>query len=129
MAKRSLGAYQKVQANTATPMQRVLMVYNGINKNLKIALEAFHRDDPSRFETINNAVQLAEKLIVELKLALDMANGGELAVQLNALYVFWLNHLSQGNREKEEQKIQEVQEMVQELASGWAEAEKQLKNS
>ena len=129
MGRNSLGAYQKVQANTATPMQRVVMVYNGINKNLKLALEAFHLDDPGRFETINNAIQLAEKLILELKLALDKENGGDLAVQLDALYVFWLNHLSEANREKDEQKIRQVQEMVQELANSWVEAEKQLKNS
>ncbi len=128
MAKNALGAYQKVQANTANPMQRVIMVYNGINKNLKLALEAFNREDPGRFETINNSIILAEKLIVELKAALDKENGGELASQLDGLYTFWLNHLSDANRKKDSGKLQEVQTMVQELTEGWTEAEKQLKN-
>lgn len=128
MAKNALGAYQKVQANTANPMQRVLMVYNGINKNLKIAIEAFGQNDPGRFEIINNAIQLAEKLIGELKFALDKQNGGEIATQLDGLYAFWIRHLSAANREKNVQKISEVQRMVQELTESWTDAEKQLKN-
>ncbi len=129
MAKNALGAYQKVQANTANPMQRVIMVYNGINKNLKLALEAFDRDDPARFEAINNAIILAEKLILELKAALDKQNGGDLAMQLDSLYAFWIEHLSDANRKKDRKKLQDVQIMVNELTAGWTEAEKQLKNN
>jgi len=128
MARNALGAYQKVQANTSTPIQRVLMVYNGINKNLKLAIDAFDNANPDRFVVINNSIQLAEKLIGELQAAIDKTNGGELAVQLDDLYAFWIKHLAQANREKNRQMVIEVQQMVADLTSGWVEVEKQLKN-
>lgn len=129
MSKKTLGNYQKVQLTTATPIQRVLMVYNGINKNLKSALDAFYANEPDRLVVINNSIQLAEKLICELQLAIDKENGGEIASQLDALYTFWIAHLSAANREKQPERVKEVQIMVQELTNSWMEVEKQLKSN
>jgi len=127
MSKKMLGAYQKVQTHTATPIQRVLLVYNGIARNLNMAIEAFSSGEPERFEIINNSVQLAERLIHELDMALDKERGGEIAEQLNSLYAFWITHLSHANREKDVQKIKEVLHMVEELNEGWIGVEQQLK--
>jgi len=127
MGKKALGSYQRVQANTSSPLQRVVLVYNGINKNLSTAISTFGDNSPKKYETINNCVQLAEKLISELQHALDMDNGGEIAVQLNELYSFWIKHLSEGNREKDVTKLEEVLKMTEELTDGWVQAEKQLK--
>lgn len=129
MSKKALGCYQKVQNETATPIQRVMMVYNGINKSLNSALEMFDNNDPQRYEHINNSIQLAEKLIHELQLALDKTNGGEIATQLDSLYSFWITYLSEANREKNREKVARVKNMVQQLTEGWVEVEKQLKNN
>lgn len=128
MVKKALGSYQKVQANTSTPIQRVLMVYNGINKNLKQAIQYFEEDSPQKFEIINNSIQLAEKLISELQSAIDKERGGEIAVQLDALYSFWIRYLAEANRDKDVQKIRDIQAMVEDLTDGWEQVEKQLKN-
>lgn len=124
---RSIANYQKVQAKTATPGQRVVMVYEGIVKNLRLALDAFGDDSPTRMETIHNAIQLSEKLIVELKLALDKENGGEIAESLESLYDFWLEHLSQGNVNKEPKYIREVFTMVKDLTESWRQAVRKAK--
>jgi|GEM_PF-733055 len=128
MSKKALGNYQKVQTTTATPIQRVLLVYNGIIKNLNLAIAAFDTEDPTRFESINNNVQLAERLIHELNMALDKERGGELALQLNSLYTFWVGHLSRGNRAKSKKNLEEVLHMVQELNESWQQLEQQMKN-
>lgn len=125
MARRSLGAYKKVQANTASPGQRVVMVYDGIRKSLKAAIEAINSGEPEGIETANNQIQLAEQLISELKRAIDM-RAGEVSVTLNDLYEFWLRHLTQANTEKSADKLIEVQEMVEELLDTWKEAVKQV---
>lgn len=126
--KKAVNSYQTVQRNTASPGQRVVMVYNAIVKNLNIASEAFSESSPQRFEKINSSIQLVDKLILELQLALDKENGGEIAKNLDALYTFWREHLSMANAEKDVKKISEVMKMAQELTESWIEAEKQTRN-
>ena len=123
MARRSLGAYKKVQANTASPGQRVVMVYDGIRKSLKSAIDSINSNEPEGIEMANNQIQLAEQLVCELKRALDM-RAGEVSVTLNDLYEFWLRHMTEANTEKNVEKLAEVQEMVEELLETWKEAVK-----
>jgi len=125
MARRSLGAYKKVQANTASPGQRVVMVYDGIRKSLKMAIEAIDSKEPDGIEVANSQIQLAEQLISELKRAIDM-RAGEVSVTLNDLYEFWLRHLTEANTEKSSEKLIEIQEMVEELLDTWKEAVKRV---
>lgn len=128
MSKKALDSYRKIKITTSSPAGRVVLVYGGIIKKLNEAILAFDDPSPSRMETINNAIQLAEKLIVELQVALDKENGGEIAERLEALYEFWLNHLSLANRGKNRQKVIDVLKMVQELHESWAKIEKQSQN-
>lgn len=129
MAKKAAGNYQKAQVNTASPGQRVVLVYNAITKNLRSALVAFNSDDPTKYEKINNSIQLAQKLILELQIALDKEKGGEIAENLHSLYEFWREHLSNGNVEKDSKKIRDVLQMAQELQESWTEAEKKVRNA
>lgn len=127
--KKIVNNYQTVQRNTASPGQRVIMVYSAIVKNLNLAAEAFDEQTPQRFEKINSSLLLADKLILELQLALDKENGGDIAKNLDALYTFWREHLSSANAEKSQQKVQDVLKMAQELTDSWVEAEKQTRKS
>lgn len=129
MPKKIIDTYHKVQAETASPAQRVIMVYAGIVKNLKLAINTFNETIPNKFEIIHNAVQLSEKLILELQLALDKENGGEIAKNLESLYTFWRHHLSDANIEKSPEKIKEVLTMVEELHKSWIAAEKKIKTN
>lgn len=121
MARRSLGVYKKVQANTASPGQRVVMVYDGVRKCLKSAIESINSNDPSELQNANNQIQLAEQLVGELKHALDM-RAGEVSVTLNDLYEFWMRHMTEANTDKDVKKLAEVLEMVEELLDTWKEA-------
>lgn len=116
--------YLQVQAQTAGPGQRVVMMYGGIIKSLHQALAAFEADSdsPESLETINNRLTFAQQLVLELQLALDMADGAEVAAHLDPLYDFWRRHLSQANAEKSPAKVKEVLEMVADLKSAWEEA-------
>jgi flagellar protein FliS len=125
--KKMLGTYQKVQAGTASPGQRVLMVYNGISKNLQLALDNFQSADPDRFMRISTALTLAQRLILELQLALDMDKGGDIAKNLKSLYMFWRQHLSDGNVKKDSKKVREVLQMVKELTESWIVAERKTR--
>ncbi len=113
---------------TASAGQRVVMMYDGIVKNLKLSLEYMTTNNsPENIEKVNNYLQLSERLILELKLALDMEKGGEISKNLNNLYEFWISHLSEANVEKNPQKIKEVLAMVDELRETWSKAAKEAR--
>lgn len=130
MGKNFAASYQKVQANTASPAQRVVLVFKGICRHLETAVAAFERpDDPQRFEQINNSIMLAEQLIMELQIALDRERGGELAQNLDRIYSFWRSHLSEGNVQKDKKKVAEILALVKDMTEGWIEAERIVRTS
>jgi len=118
-----LNNYRKIQINTASPAQRVVIVYDGIIRKLNEAINAFDNDQtPNRFETINNSLQFARQIIFELQLALDMEKGGEIAISLNNLYLFWLNQLSEANVKKEKKPVIDILELVTDMRNTWEKA-------
>ncbi len=122
MQNKVLSAYRKVQAQTAGPGQRVVMVYDGIIKNLKTAIAELQDLKPENIEKIHNCIQLSERLVLELRLALDKEKGGDLAKTLDGLYDFWIRHLSEANVKKDVKKLEEVLVMAQDLRETWAKA-------
>ena len=128
MARNVAASYQKVQATTASPGQRVVMVYKAIVKNLETAsADCDKKDDFERFERINVALQNTVQIIRELQIALDKENGGEIAENLDQLYAFWRRHLHLANMEKSKQKIEEVLKMVRELTDAWIVADRNVR--
>lgn len=129
MAKNALKSYRKAQVNTATPAQRVVMMYEGLCKELskgKVAIENTDQDIKN-IETANNAINLATQIILELNLALDMEQGGDISKNLRDLYEFWMQHLSEANTEKDAQKVGDVLTMAEEMRDTWREAAKKAK--
>ena len=131
MARNPMANYQKVQATTATPGQRVILVYKGISSNIKQAINHIlaSKDDPSKLVEANNAILLAQQLIQELQMALDKENGGEIAKNLEELYIFWYDHLADGNIKKDTKMLRDVLNMVKEMTESWVAAEKDVRKS
>jgi flagellar protein FliS len=129
MVKNLAANYQKVQAQTASPGQRVVLVYKAIGKNIQQAINFLSETDPDRFSKVNNSIIQAENLIIELQAALDKENGGEIAENLDDLYIFWRKHLSDGNVKKDPEMLKEVLEMVKDMTESWEEAERQVRTS
>jgi flagellar protein FliS len=117
-----------VQATTASPGQRVVMLYKAMVKNLESAVaDCDMVDDLERFERINQNIQLTSQMIRELQVALDKARGGEIAENLDELYSFWRKHLFKANVEKDKAKIQEVLKMIREMSDAWSVAERNVR--
>ena len=125
--RKPLQNYSQVQVNTAGPGKRVVMMYDGILKNLRLAKNHMQALTPDNIEQAHNAIQLSQKLILELQLALDHDNGGEISSTLDGLYAFWLDHLSSANIEKDTKKIDQVISMAKELRDTWDEAVKEAR--
>ena len=129
MARNIAQNYRKAQLNTASPGQRVVLMYEGLLKELLKAKKCIQNigTDIKNIEDSHNALSLSEQIILELKLALDMDNGGELAVNLNNLYEFWIVQLSETNMKKTTVALDPIIDMVEELRDTWREATKKAR--
>lgn len=115
-------SYRQVATQTATPGQRVLMLYDGAIKFLERARLAFDHTDPLDFhQTIHNNIGRAQAIIHELNAALNVDAGGELAVTLRRLYVYFDWRLDESNRRKNAAGIEEIIRRLTILRDSWSE--------
>ena len=116
--------YQEINITTASPMELVVFLYDECIRTLEKAEQAFEIAEPNRIEAISNSLLHAQDIITELAVSLDMERGGEIAHNLQRLYDFMVNHLSQANIRKEPQPIRDVRKMMTDLREAWAEVAK-----
>jgi flagellar protein FliS len=115
--------YLKMQVNTASPGDLILMLYNGCIKFMKQGLEAIKRRD---FEVKNENIKKAQDIIDELVIALNMKY--DIAKQLASLYDFINRQLVEANVKLNEQSLEVAIDMITELRDTWAEANKMVKS-
>ena len=119
----SLRSYQAVAAQTAPRGHLVVMLYDGAIRFLERALGGFDHDDPLEFNrTINNNVLRAQEIINELNGSLDMAQGGELAMTLRALYNYMSRQLVLSNTRKTPEGIRDTIHRLAVLREAWNQA-------
>jgi flagellar protein FliS len=81
--QRGLSTYRQTQVQSRTPLELVVMLYDGALKFLNQARDAIERDDiPARRDASTRALAI----ISELQSTLNMEQGGALAERLDALY-------------------------------------------
>jgi flagellar secretion chaperone FliS len=109
-------AYRESAVLTATPEQLVVMLYDGAHRFLRQSAIAM-RD--GRVALAGEKLRRAEAIIDELLATLDMSVG-EAAERLEALYVFFKEHLSSARLEQDASKIDDVARFMGELRAAWA---------
>ena len=121
-------AYQKTNVNTASQGRLVVLLYEGIIKQLTLA-ETYIEEDgkikPKNIEKFGICIQKSQAIITELQVSLDMEKGGEIARNLMSLYVFFNEELLAANINHNKEKIEFVLKMVKDLADSW----RQIANS
>jgi flagellar protein FliS len=109
-------AYRESAVLTATPEQLVVMLYDGANRFLTQSAIAMRDSRPA---LAGEKLRRAEAIIDELLATLDMSVG-QIAEQLQALYLFFKEHLSAARLEQSAAKVEEVARLMRELRSAWA---------
>jgi flagellar secretion chaperone FliS len=109
-------AYRESAVLTATPEQLVVMLYDGANRFLTQSAIAM-RD--GRAGLAGEKLRRAEAIIDELLATLDMTVG-EIAERLQALYLFFKEHLMAARLKQDAAKVDEVAHFMRELRSSWA---------
>ncbi len=120
MPGRVAQSYRRVATETASPGQRVLMMYEGALKFLERARCGFDFDDPLESNlAIHNNIGRARAILHELDAALDVNGGGELAVTLRRLYEYFDWRLDESLRHKRIEGLDEVMRRLNTLRDAW----------
>lgn len=115
--------YESQKVLTATPMELILMLYDGGIRSLNQALATFELADPIEWRNqLHSHLLQAQSYITELTCSLDVERGGEMAMQIERLYGFMIQHLVDANTSGQKGPVLAVKEMLGELRDGWAQA-------
>lgn len=110
--------YRQNQVQTASQGTLILMVFDGILKNIRYAKTAL---EERNFESANTYLIKAQDLVSELIITLNFDAGGDIAKQLYRLYEFAHYSLIQANINKDTAILEVVNEIISGLRSTWEE--------
>ncbi len=112
-------AYRKTQIETASPEALILMLYDGALRFISQAEIAF---EDKNLEQTSNFLLRVQAIFSELMTSLDKDKGGEIAENLERLYVFFLEKLGEANIKKDPKPMLEIKPLIQNLRNTWEQA-------
>lgn len=112
--------YRKIGLQTgvenAGPHKLIQMLLDGAVAKVQLARGAMQRGEIARKgETVSWAMAIVDGL----RSSLDLARGGEIAANLDALYDYMLRRLAQANLENDVTMLDEVVALLNEIREGW----------
>jgi flagellar secretion chaperone FliS len=109
--------YRQTQVGTANQGTLILMLYDAVLKNLRLACSAIER---KKFGEANTCLIRAQEIVTELNVTLNM-DAGDIAQNLRSIYVFSHMHLIQANIKKDVSMIHDVVDILSTLKEAWEE--------
>lgn len=109
--------YQKTAVTTASREKILLMLYEGAIRFVKQARSAM---DENKIAEKGKFISKATAILSELMATLDFKVGGELATDLESLYVFMIDKLIEGNIENNPQCLNQVEDLLNTLYVAWS---------
>ncbi len=113
--------YKQDYVTTASPIDLVIMLYDGCIKQMKLA--KIHIEDES-VRDFQVSIEKAEEIILELIRSLNMKI--EMSNDLFDLYQFMVNELVQISFSQESERLDPIIDMMSSLRESWVEAKKSL---
>jgi flagellar secretion chaperone FliS len=115
-AHNGLNAYRQTQVQSRTPLELVVMLYDGALKSMTTACEAIDRRDiPARRDAISRVLAI----VSELQSTLNIAEGGQVAASLDELYGFANRRLLDAALKNDAAPINEVRRVFETLRDAW----------
>ncbi len=111
--------YQRNAILTASPEKLVKMLYDGAIKNLERSRTGLADGKTARSPEVGQTIGRAIGILGELRASLDHAAGGEIARDLDRLYEYSLDQLSQANLTRTPQGVENALQVVRTLKEGW----------
>jgi flagellar secretion chaperone FliS len=116
---RGVEAYRRTEAQSASPMQLVVMLYDGAVRFLNEARDADVRGD---LRARAEALTRVSAIVAECHVSLDLERGGTVALELDRLYSYISARLIDITVNRDASAIPEVLTLMSTLRDAWAEA-------
>ena len=115
-ASRGAMAYRTVDAQSRSPLELVVMLYDGGIRFVREAREADERKDLGARAV---AVSRSLAIVGELRNTLNLEDGGELGLELDRLYDYMMNRLLDVTTKRDTSGLEEVQRLLTTVREGW----------
>lgn len=113
----ALQQYRTNQAQTASPARIVVAFYDGALRFLRLAAQAL---DAKNYALKGNYLMRAHAIVSELRNNLDPSHAPQLVAELDQLYGFVLDCISEANVQADRTKIEPAVRVLEQLRSAWA---------
>jgi flagellar protein FliS len=109
-------AYRRTQAEAGTPLELVVMLYDGALRFLAQAQDAMaQRDIKARHIALDKTLAI----VAHLQSTLDTERGGAMAVELERLYSYMSGRLLEGAARNDPSALGEVMKLMANLRDAW----------
>lgn len=116
----ALKQYQQVNTQArlaeASPHRLIQMLFEGALDRMAQAQGALMRGQVAEKGLL---IGKAVRIVVGLRDALNLEQGGELAQNLDGLYEYMISHLMHANLHNDAQALQHVASLLREIKEGW----------
>lgn len=119
--------YQKYKQTSVVSASRekiLLMLYEGAIRFTKLAIKAC---DEKKIADRGHNIGKAFDIVMELNNTLDHRVGGELAAQLEQLYMYMMEQFTKANISGSAEPLKSVLKSLETLYDGWVQAIEKLK--
>jgi flagellar secretion chaperone FliS len=115
-AYRGLDSYRQTQVQSRTPLELVVMLYDGALQAMATAKGAIERRDiPARRDAIGRALAI----ISELQSTLNLEQGGQIASSLDDLYDYASRRLLDATVSNDTMPVDEIRRVFETLRGAW----------
>jgi flagellar secretion chaperone FliS len=115
-AARGALAYRTIDAQSRSPLELVVMLYDGAIRFLGEATDAHERHDHRARAT---GVSKALAIVGELRSTLNLDDGSDLALELDRLYDYMFGRLLEVTTKRDLSGIEEVRRLLVTVREGW----------
>lgn len=123
LQKQGYAAYANNKITTASPVDLVLMLYEGAIKFCNIAIVAIENND---IEKAHVNIRKVQRIIEEFQITLDYKY--ETAKDFNEVYSYLASRLSEANIKKDKEILEEVLKHLRTMRDTWKELMRITKN-
>jgi len=110
-------AYQQTSVQSSSPLELVVLLYDGALRHLVAAKDATLRNDLiARREAFSKVMAI----ITELQSTLNIEQGGQVAASLDALYTYMTGKLIESTAKKDVAGLEEVERLLRPLRDAWS---------
>ena len=113
---RGANQYLQTQVQSRTPLELIVMLYDGAIRFIGEAREGLVQRDIARR---GRAISRAMAIISELQSSLDMEQGGDIAVSLDSLYVYVRDRLVDASIKQDVKPLDDATRVLKNLREGW----------